>query len=80
MDFNSMINFTRKENRVKFKKQEFKLSLEWSRSSFGLKFLMSPYIPGPMYPTYLNEMTTKEVKSLNSKLLKETMKEDKNEE
>lgn len=75
-----MINYTRKENRVKFKKQEFKLSLERSQSSWGLKFLMAPYVPGPMYPTYLNEMTSKEVKALNSKLLKENFKEDKNEE
>jgi len=38
---------------------------------------MTPYVPVPMYATYLHELTLKELKSMNSKLIKEPLKEDK---
>ena len=41
---------------------------------------MTPYVPVPMYATYLHELTLKELKAMNSKLIKEPPKEDKEEE
>jgi len=41
---------------------------------------MTPYVPVPMYATYLHELTLKEMKAINSKLIKEPPKEDKEEE
>lgn len=40
---------------------------------------MTPYVSGPMYATYLHELTLKELKSLNSKLIKDPPKEEKEE-
>lgn len=62
---------------MRYKKQEFKQSLERNKSQWGLKFLLSPYVPGSMYTTYLHEMTVKEAKSLNAKLIKEIPKDEK---
>jgi len=69
----------RKENRLHFKKTEFKQSLERSKSQWGLKFLLAPYVPGPMYSNYLHDLTVKEMKGLNSKLVNDQPKEEKEE-
>ena len=64
-EYNMSLRDMRLSNRVSFKKQEFKSSIERPKNLWEMKHYMPSYSTGPVFTNFLHEQTVKELKSLN---------------